>query len=86
MKQQIDEKLLRQKLEMWTKKVNDLEKEYEITMVARGEAAREGDLRENAAYQMLTEKGEFISAQIGNTKKIIVELKSQLGEDMAEVA
>jgi hypothetical protein len=35
---------------------------------------------------MLTEKGEFISAQIGNTKKIIVELKSQLGEDMAEVA
>ena len=72
MKQSVDEKLLRQKLEMWQKKVADLEKEYEVTMVARGEAAREGDLRENAAYQMLTEKGEFISAQIGNTKKIIL--------------
>jgi transcription elongation GreA/GreB family factor len=86
MKQSVDEKLLRQKLEMWQKKVADLEKEYEVTMVARGEAAREGDLRENAAYQMLTEKGEFISAQIGNTKKIIIELKSQLGEEMAESA
>lgn len=86
MNQQVDEKLLRQRLEMWEKKVSQLEKEYEETMVARGEAAREGDLRENAAYQMLTEKGEFISAQIGNTKKIIVELKSQLGEELAEAA
>ena len=49
-------------------------------MVARGEAAREGDLRENAEYQMLTEKGEFISARIGETKKIIAEIKEQLGE------
>ena len=78
--------LLRQKLEMWQKKVTELEEEYEVTMVARGEAAREGDLRENAAYQMLTEKGEFISARIGETKKIIAELKSQLGEDLTEAA
>ncbi len=76
------EELLKQKLEMWEKKVSELEKEYEETMVARGEAAREGDLRENAAYQMLTEKGEFISARIGDTKKIIAEIKDQLGEEL----
>ena len=75
------EDLLRQKQAMWEKKIGELEKEYEVTMVARGEAAREGDLRENAAYQMLTEKGEFISARIGETKKIIAEIKIQLGED-----
>jgi transcription elongation GreA/GreB family factor len=80
MDQPVDEKILRQKLEMWSKKVPQLEKEYEETMVARGEAAREGDLRENAEYQMLTEKGEFISARIGETKKIIAEIKEQLGE------
>lgn len=74
----MSEELLKDKLKMWSKKLTDLEKQYEETMVARGEAAREGDLRENAAYQMLTEQGEVISARIGETKKIISEIEHEL--------
>lgn len=65
---------LKQKIRMWTEKLVNLEKEYESVMEQRGEAAAMGDLRENAAYQMLTEQGEVLSARIGETKKIIKDL------------
>ncbi len=71
----MDDKLKRQKIDMWSKKLTELQKEYESTMQQRGEAAAMGDLRENAAYQMLTEKGEVLSARIGETQKIIRDLE-----------
>ena len=65
---------LKQKIQVWKDKLVNLEKEYESVMEQRGEAAAMGDLRENAAYQMLTEQGEVLSARIGETKKIIKDL------------
>lgn len=70
-----------QKIQMWTEKLANLEKEYESTMQQRGEAAAMGDLRENAAYQMLTEQGEVLSVRIGETKKIIKDLGGDLAEE-----
>lgn len=69
-----DDKLKQDKIKMWTEKLAGLEKEYESVMEQRGDAAAMGDLRENAAYQMLTEQGEVLSARIGETKKIIKDL------------
>lgn len=67
--------LKQQKIKMWTEKMEALQKEYETTMQQRGEAAAMGDLRENAAYQMLTEQGEVLSARIGEAQKIINKLE-----------
>lgn len=69
-----NDNLKQEKIKMWTEKLINLEKEYESVMEQRGEAAAMGDLRENAAYQMLTEQGEVLSARIGETKKIIKNL------------
>jgi len=71
----VDQKLKEEKLDMWKKKLEELEKDYETTMEQRGEAASMGDLRENAAYQMLTEQGEVLSVRIGETQKIIHDLE-----------
>lgn len=71
---------LKQKIQVWKDKLVSLEKEYESVMEQRGEAAAMGDLRENAAYQMLTEQGEVLSARIGETKKIIKDLGGDLDE------
>ncbi len=77
----MDDKLKKDKIKMWMEKLVNLEKEYESTMQQRGEAAAMGDLRENAAYQMLTEQGEVLSARIGETKKIIKDLGGNPDED-----
>lgn len=69
-----DDKLKQNKIRMWTEKLINLEREYEAVMEQRGDAAAMGDLRENAAYAMLTEQGEVLSARIGETKKIIKDL------------
>lgn len=74
-----DKSLLQKKQKMWQDKLSKLEKDYESTMEQRGEAAAMGDLRENAAYQMLTEQGEVLSARIGETKKILQEIEHELG-------
>lgn len=68
------DKLKQDKIAMWSEKLVNLEKEYQIIMEQRGEAADMGDLSENSAYQMLTEQGEVLSARIGETKKIIKDL------------
>jgi transcription elongation GreA/GreB family factor len=70
----VDDKLKQDKIKMWTEKLVALEKEYQLVMQQRGEAAQMGDLSENSAYQMLTEQGEVLSARIGETKKIIKDL------------
>lgn len=63
------------KIQMWKDKLAGLEKEYESIMEQRGEAAGMGDLRENAAYQMLTEQGEVLSVRIADIQKMIKELE-----------
>lgn len=70
-----------QKIQMWSEKLAKLEEEYKSVMEQRGEAAQTGDLTENAAYQMLTEQGEVLSARIGETKKIIKDLGGDLDSD-----
>lgn len=70
-----DKDLKQQKLKMWQDKLSQLEKEYEKTMQQRGEAAAMGDLRENAAYQMLTEQGEVLSARMNDIQKMIKNLE-----------
>lgn len=75
---------LKQKIKMWKDKLVNLEKEYESVMEQRGEAAAMGDLRENAAYQMLTEQGEVLSARIGETKKIIKDLGGEPDSDKVQ--
>lgn len=75
----MNKNLEKQKIIVWTKKLADLQKEYAFTMQQRGEAAAMGDLRENAAYQMLTEQGEVLSARIGETQKIIRDLEEGKG-------
>lgn len=82
----MSDELLKQKIEMWQKKLTDLEKQYEETMTARGEAASEGDLRENAAYEALTEQGEVLSARISETKTIIKELEEEINGHSVKAA
>lgn len=69
-----------QKITMWKDKLEALEKEYKETMQQRGEAAAMGDLRENIAYQMATEKGEVLSARMSNIQKMIKELEENAGQ------
>lgn len=71
----MDNNLKQQKLEMWNKKLLDLEKELQAIMLRRGEAAAEGDLSENAAYKMATEDAETYRARIAEVKKIISDLE-----------
>lgn len=63
-----------QKTEMWQKKLVELEKELGEIMKRKGEAAREGDLRENAAYQMAVEDADTYRARIADVKKILRDL------------
>ncbi len=67
--------LKKQKIEMWTKKLEDLQKEYDQIRIKRGEAAKEGDLRENAAYHQLTEEAEVISARMNDIQKMLEKLQ-----------
>ena len=69
--------LKQQKLEMWNKKLIDLEKELEAVLIRKGEAAAEGDLSENAAYKMAIEDAETYSARIAEVKKILSVLEGK---------
>ncbi len=70
-----------QKIDMWRKKLTGLQRELGEIMKRRGEAAREGDLRENAAYQMASEDADTYRARIADVKKILLDL----GVDPAEL-
>lgn len=63
--------LTKQKIIMWEKKMEELQKQMEDTMHQRGAAAAMGDLRENAAYHQLTEEAEVLSARISDIQKMI---------------
>jgi len=68
------DKLTQQKIEMWTRKLEALEAELEVIIARKGAAALEGDLRENAAYQMAEEDADVTRAKIEDVKKIIKDL------------
>lgn len=72
--------LLKQKREMWSKKLEDLRREYDETRIKRGEAAKEGDLRENAAYAQLTEEAEVLSARMNDIQKMVEQIEKELEE------
>lgn len=69
------DKSKQEKLKMWKGKLSVLERELLEIKQRRGEAAREGDLRENAAYQLATEDAETWQVRIDDIKKIIANLE-----------
>lgn len=75
----MDKKLLEEQLKFWKKQEVDLEKRFKELMILRGEAAQEGDLRENAAYELRTEEAQVASAQLAMAKKKIKEIEDKLG-------
>lgn len=62
---------------MWKGKLIKIEQEYKDIMQRRGEAMAMGDLRENAAFQMLSEDAETWRVKIDEVKKIIAKLEQE---------
>lgn len=73
----MDKRLLKEKLNFWKKQEIQLEKRFNELMLLRGEAAREGDLKENAGYELRTEEAQVASAQLGNARKTIKKLEEE---------
>lgn len=71
------DKTKKEKLNMWKTKLIELEKELEVAMKKKGEAAQMGDLSENAAYQLAVEDAETLRARIDEIKKIISDLETK---------
>lgn len=69
-------KITQEKLDMWKKKLEKLEKEYEVIMQKRGEAMAMGDLSENAAFQMLDEDATTWRIRIDEVKSIIAKIEN----------
>ena len=70
--------LLEQKLKLWQDKLVKLEADFKSTMIRRGEAIAMGDLRENAAFQMLDEDKDTIRVRIDEIKKIIAKIEDEI--------
>ncbi|OGE35369.1 hypothetical protein A3C32_01805 [Candidatus Daviesbacteria bacterium RIFCSPHIGHO2_02_FULL_41_14] len=70
-----------QKLKMWQDKLEKVKVEYGVVMQKRGEAMQMGDLRENAAFQMLSEDADTYRARINETEKIIANIENNIKED-----
>jgi hypothetical protein len=73
----MDENIRQEKLKMWKEKLLELQNDYSVCMQKRAAAAAEGDLSENAAYEMLTEQAQVISAQMNNVQKILASLEKK---------
>lgn len=69
------DQLKQEKIKLWKKQAKDLEAELKIAMAKKGEAAQEGDLRENAKYQDAVEQSEILSARLNNIQKMIKDLE-----------
>lgn len=72
----MDQNMKQEKLKMWRANLKQLENELGQIMVKKGEAAREGDLRENAAYQLASEDADTWRVRIDQVKKLIADLES----------
>lgn len=70
----MDNNIKEEKKKMWEENLEQLKKDYDETMRKRGLAAQEGDLKENAAYELLTEHAQVLSAQMNNVQKILANL------------
>lgn len=66
-----------QKLDMWKKKLEALEKEFVVVLQKKGEAAAMGDLRENAAFLALEEDASTYQVRIKDIKSIIAKLEGE---------
>ncbi len=75
--------ITKQKKEMWTKKLAQLEKDLADAFIRKGEAAQMGDLRENAAYQEAINDIEVCQSRIPEVKKILEQLENQPGGNKA---
>lgn len=64
-----------QKLDMWKKKLEALEKEFVVVLQKKGEAAAMGDLSENAAFLALEEDASTYQVRIKDIKSIIDKLE-----------
>ncbi len=73
--QSVDQRQAR--IDMWSEKLEKLQAQFDDVRVRRGEAAREGDLRENAAYIDLTEQAEVLSARINDIQQMIEKIKEE---------
>ena len=71
-----DKKVNLEKLKMWQGKLAKMEAEYKEIMQKRGEAMAMGDLRENAAFQMLDEDAATWRVKIEEVKKIIIKIEN----------
>lgn len=69
------DKLTQEKLKMWKEKLQKMEEDYAVLMQKRGEAMAMGDLRENAAFQMLDEDAATYRVKLEEVKKIIEKLE-----------
>lgn len=76
----MDPKLRIQKLKMWRGKLAQLEEELKGIYAKKEEAAKEGDLRENAAYHLAVEDADTWRVRIIEIKKIIADLEKD-GKD-----
>lgn len=74
----MDKKLLKEKLQFWKKQESQILKRFNELMLLRGEAAREGDLKENAGYELRTEEAQVASARIAQARKTIKDLEEKL--------
>ena len=74
----VDKKILLEKLAFWKEREVTLEKKFKDLMKLRGEAAAEGDLSENASFEMRTQDAQVTSEQLANVKRSIRELEAQL--------
>ena len=54
----MNDDIKKQKIEMWSKKLLQLDQELKEIYLRKGEAARDGDLSENAAYKAAIEDAE----------------------------
>ncbi len=73
----IDKKLREEKLKMWQLQLKVLEEDLKKIFLRKGEAAREGDLSENAAYTMAIEDSDTCRVRIEEVKKIIKDLEKE---------
>lgn len=67
-----------QKLKMWQDKLRKIEEDYRLIMQRRGEAMQMGDLRENAAFQMLSEDADAYRARIEEVRRIISKIEQEV--------
>ena len=74
----MNKKQLGEKLIFWKKQEKELEERFNNLMLLRGEAAREGDLSENAGFELRTEEAQVASVQLGQARKTIKKLEEEL--------